>query len=92
MTKLAELHKKWVQDLEYRHEYEKLDGEFDILKARAEAHISQEQVAEKLKTSQSAIARLEGGRVSPSIATLQRYAQAVGATLKIQFISNSAKT
>ncbi len=37
----------------------------------------------RLGTTQSAVARLEGGRVSPSIATLRRYAEATGTRLTV---------
>jgi len=93
MTKFPELHAKWMQNPEYKREYEKLDGEFALfealLKARARAKMSQEDVARRLNTTQSAIARLEGGKVSPSIAMLRRYAHAVGAELKIQFVKKA---
>lgn len=45
---------------------------------RSEAHISQSTIAERIKTSQSAIARLEAGAVDPRLSTLQRYAASVG--------------
>jgi len=45
--------------------------------------MTQEQVAEKMQTSQSYLAKLESGRVSPSMKALQRYAEATGAKLKI---------
>ncbi|WP_345775683.1 helix-turn-helix transcriptional regulator [Hoeflea sp. BAL378] len=47
--------------------------------------MTQEQVAEKMQTSQSYVAKLESGRVSPSMKALQRYAAATGAWLKISF-------
>ena len=37
----------------------------------------------RLGTTQSAVARLEGGRVSPSLATLRRYAEATGTRLTV---------
>ena len=45
------------------------------------------RAADALGTTQSAIARLEGGRVSPSVATLRRYAEATGTTLQIDLVS-----
>ena len=41
------------------------------------------ELARRLGTTQSAIARLEGGRVSPSFATLRRYAEATGTRLTV---------
>ena len=37
----------------------------------------------RLGTTQSAIARMEGGKVSPSFATLRRYAEATGTRLTV---------
>lgn len=48
------------------------------MRARAPARLTQAEVARRLGTTQSAVARLEGGRVSPSFATLCRYAEATG--------------
>jgi len=90
MTKLADLKKRLLKNSEVRRGYEEAAVEFalseSLLKARAEAHMSQEEVAKKLKTTQSAIARLEAGRTYPSVRTLRRYADAVGAELKIQLV------
>jgi len=70
-----------------RAEYDALAQEFSLaemlLRARAEADMTQAQVAERMKTSQSYVAKLESGQVSPSIKALQRYAAATGARLKI---------
>ena len=53
--------------------------------ARARAGLSQAQLAKRMKTTQSAIARLESGRAQPSTRTLQRFAAATGHRLKISF-------
>jgi transcriptional regulator with XRE-family HTH domain len=47
--------------------------------------VTQEELAEKMDTSQSAIARMESGGVIPSGATLKRFARATGTRLKITF-------
>ena len=48
--------------------------------------MTQAELAERLGTTQSAIARLEGGRVSPSFATLRRYAEATGTRLTVGLV------
>ena len=60
----------------------------EVLRARAEAGLTQAEVAERIGTTQSAIARLESaqGKHSPSIATLQKYARALGCTLQVKLI------
>ena len=88
MTKIAELKKRLMRNPEFRAEYEKADAEYRLIaamvRARTKAKLSQAQLAERMGTTQSAVARLEGGGVSPSVATLQRYAEATGAKLKIE--------
>jgi transcriptional regulator with XRE-family HTH domain len=89
MTLMRDLHKEWMKDPEYRHEYEALDDEFAFIKAlidaRLAAGLTQEQLAEKMETSQSTIARLESGRTMPSGRTLSRYAKATGTRLRVSF-------
>ena len=89
MIKFDTLHKKWMKNAAYRKEYEALEEEFAVIaavaKARARAGISQAELAKRMKTTQSAIARLESGRAKPSTRTLQRFAEATGHRLKISF-------
>ncbi len=91
MTKVGNLHKKWMKDPKYRAEYEKLAPEFAlsraIIAARTKAGLTQAQLARRMKTTQSVIARLEGGRVHPSTKTLERWAKATGTRLKFDFVS-----
>lgn len=90
MTKLAELKKQLMKNPEVRQEYEKVDVEYtlieEMIRARMKAHLSQAELAIKIGTTQSAIARLESGRVSPSLTTLRRYAEATGRQLKVGFV------
>ena len=64
--------------------YDDLAEEFafldEVLKARSGAGLTQAEVAARIGTTQSAIARLESAepKHSPSIATLQKYAKALG--------------
>ena len=87
MTKLKELKKRFMEDPEFREEYARVDEEYALvealLRARTTAKLTQADVARRLGTTQSAIARLEGGQVSPSFATLRRYAEATGTRLTV---------
>ena len=47
--------------------------------------MTQEDVAARMDTSQSYIAKLEGGTVSPTMKALKRYAAVTGTRLKIVF-------
>jgi ribosome-binding protein aMBF1 (putative translation factor) len=69
-------------------EYEALAREFEIaaelLRARLRARLSQAELALRMRTSQSTIARLESGQTLPSTKTLLRYAAATGSKLHVQ--------
>ena len=90
MTKLKDLKKRLMEDPEFREAYALADDEFALIealvRARAAAKLTQAELAERLGTTQSAVARLEGGRVSPSFATLRRYAEATGTRLTVGLV------
>ena len=90
MTKLKELKKRLMEDPEFREAYARVDEEYalveELVRARTAAKLTQAEVARRLGTTQSAIARLEGGRVSPSFATLRRYAEATGTRLTVGLV------
>ena len=79
----------WRKDPVYVQAYEALDEEFALasalIEARTEADVSQEEIANRMQTSQPAVARLEGGHGNPSLKTLRRYAAATGTRLRIVF-------
>ena len=79
--------KEWMKEPEFVKEYEALEEEFSLasalISARAQADMTQEDVAAKMDTSQSYIAKLEGGTVSPTMKALKKYAAATGSRLKI---------
>jgi ribosome-binding protein aMBF1 (putative translation factor) len=88
-TTVDRLHKKWMKNPEYRREYDALGEEFSLsaalIEARSRAGPTQEQVAQRMKTTQAVVARLEGGGSMPSTRTLGKYAKATGTKLKISF-------
>lgn len=78
-----------------RAEYDRIERNempmFDlILQARTEAGLTQAQVAERMGTKAPAVARLENalitGKHSPSIATLEKYAAALGKKLEVRLV------
>lgn len=71
--------------------YDALELEYrvadQLLKARSRAGLTQDAVAERMGTTKSAISRLEAsGKHTPSLATLQRYARAVGCDLQVKLV------
>jgi transcriptional regulator with XRE-family HTH domain len=74
--------------------YEELAEEFafldEVLRARAEAGLTQAEVAKRIGTTQSAVARLESATSghSPSIASLQRYAKALGCHVEVRLVKD----
>ena len=90
MTKLGDLKDQLMKDPEFREEYERADAEYSLIEAlvnaRTAANLTQTELAERLGTTQSAVARMEGGRVSPSIATVRRYAEATGTRLIVGLV------
>jgi ribosome-binding protein aMBF1 (putative translation factor) len=90
-TKLVlarDLHaKRYAESESYRKAYDDLEEEYalinTLIEARRRAHLSQAQLAERMNTTQTAIARLESGNTVPSTRTLRRIAKATGHRLKI---------
>ncbi len=89
MSRMDDLHAGWMRDPAYREAFDALEAEFDLaaalIRARAEAGLTQAQLAERMGTRQEVVARWEGGKVMPSTRTLTRLAQATGTTLRITF-------
>lgn len=75
--------------------YDALELEYAVasqmLKARSRAGLTQDVVAERMGTTKSAISRLEAaGKHTPSLATLKRYAAAVGCELQVRLVPQKA--
>ena len=95
-----QLKQKALSKKSVKKEYDDLELEFQLLNemltARKEAGLNQSQVADIMGTKQAAITRLESalssGLHSPSLATLKKYANAVGCHLDIKFIHQKPVT
>ena len=90
MTKLSDLKKRLDKNPGFADAYAEADAEYllieSLIQARSAANLTQAELARRIGTTQSAIARLEGGRVSPSISTLRRYAEATGTRLNVGLV------
>jgi ribosome-binding protein aMBF1 (putative translation factor) len=86
---VGEVFAKWREDPAYVAAYEELAEEFALaealIKARAHADMTQEDVAKAMGTTQAVVARLESGRSKPSTRTLERFAKATHTRLRISF-------
>ena len=80
-----------LEDPAVQAEYDALAPEFEIatelVRARLRAGLSQAEVAARMGTSQSTIARLERGQTLPSTKTLLRFAQATGSRFQIRLLA-----
>ncbi|MEW6500104.1 MAG: helix-turn-helix domain-containing protein [Thermodesulfobacteriota bacterium] len=87
---------EWKREPEFKAAYDELEMEFTLLRelllARQKAGLTQAEVAEKMGTKPPAVTRLETAlsdqRHSPTIATLKKYAQAVGCKLEVHLVPN----
>lgn len=89
MQTYAQVKQKLLKDKETRDKYKELGPEFALMtmliEKRLEKKLTQEDLARKINTKQSAIARLESGTYNPSIAFLKKVAKALDVELKISF-------
>lgn len=78
-----------MKEPNYRRAYRALEDEFAVARAviaaRIRAGLTQAELARKMGTTQPVVARMESGRVQPSLKTLQRLASATGSRLMIRF-------
>lgn len=87
MSKWEDLEKELLADPAVKKEYDRLVPRYaiisDLIALRLQKGMTQKDVAEKVGTKQSAIARLESGSVNPSLEFLHRIAQVMGYKLNI---------
>lgn len=83
-----EIEAQLLSNPKVKAEYDALAPEFEIsaelLKARLRAGLSQAELAARMGTSQSAIARLESGQTLPSTKTLLRFAEATESKIHVR--------
>ncbi len=85
------LFEKWMKDPEFKKAYDDLDLEFTLIRAILDARerkgITQQELAERVGTKQSAIARFESGRANPTLAFVKKLSN----ILNLEIIVRSAK-
>jgi predicted transcriptional regulator len=88
-SNLSQLKKRWIKDPDVKAAYDEQALEFDIAKKlvsqRVKAKLTQKEIAERMGTTQSAVARIESGAKLPSFKTIVRYAHALGKYPEVRF-------
>ena len=79
-----------LSNTEVKKEYEKLKPEYEIIRAvlnaRKNRNLTQQQLADRTGINRADISRLENGNSNPTIAQLQRIAEGMDMTLKVEFV------
>jgi len=79
----------WRKEPDYLRAYAALEGEYAIaaamISARSHAGLTQAELARRMGTTQSAVARMESGKARPSTSTLEKVAKATGTRLRVAF-------
>lgn len=88
MRSWEEVRKDLLSDPETKREYDKLAPRYEVISqliaARLKKGMTQADIAKKVGTKQSAIARLEGGNVNPTLDFLEKIAEVLGCKLTIR--------
>ena len=89
MQTWKEVKKELLKNKEVYREYKKLEPKYrlisQLIDARIKKGLTQSELAKRVGTKQSAIARIEAGRINPTIAFLEKISQALGKELIIEF-------
>ncbi len=87
---LQDKHKELLNDPGYKKAYDALQEEFLIAKAliraRKTAKLTQKEVARRMGTTQSVVARMESGKPLPSLKSVIRYAAAVNSRIDLKLV------
>ena len=90
-AKFEEIHNRLMMDEEFKLEYEKLKPRYDliaqIIDARNQQNITQEELASRAGTQKSNISRFESGSYNPSMDFITKPARSLGVEIKITLIS-----
>ena len=82
--------KQWLKEPLFKEAYDDLELDYrvvlELIKARSRAGLTQEELATRMGTTQSVMARLESGKGLPSLKTLHRYAEATGKHVQFHIV------
>ena len=92
MNNLKDIKARLLKDAEVSAEYSLQAPEFaiarELISARLRAGMTQAELAKRMRTTQSTIARLESGRMMPSMRTFSRYAEATNSHAVVRLVEN----
>lgn len=84
---LSQVKREMLRDPKVKHAYEELQLKYDIIRAVLDARIkkgvTQAELAERVGTTQSAIARFESGVSNPTLSFVQKITRALGTEIRI---------
>jgi len=86
-VKFDEIHNRLMKDEEFKMEYEKLKPRYEliaqIIDARSQQNITQEELAQRVGTQKSNISRFESGSYNPSLDFVTKVARSLGKDVHI---------
>lgn len=89
MKDLQAFKKEQMKDPAFKREYDKLAPRYavisEMIAVRIKKGVTQKELAKRIGTTQSSIARLEGGNVNPSLDFLEKIADELGTKLTVHF-------
>jgi len=94
MTSLAKLRRTLLTDPEVKAEYDRLGPIFavvgEMIEARQAAGLTQADIAARMGTTQSVVARLENARHMPTFDMVARYAAAINRRIDIHLVPSDS--
>ena len=91
---LTEALKEQLKDETFKKEYEALEPEYEIISslidARKSNNVTQTQLSEATGIAQSDTSTIENGSANPTLKLLQRLAEGLNMSLKVEFVPKSS--
>ena len=91
---LTEALNEQMKDVSFKKEYETLEPEYEIISslidARKSNNVTQKQLSEATGIAQSDISKIENGSANPTLKMLQRLAEGLNMSLKVEFVPKSS--
>ena len=91
---LTEALNEQLKDESFKKEYEALEPEYEIISslidARKSNNVTQKQLSEATGIAQSDISKIENGSANPTLKLLQRLAEGLNMSLKVEFVPKSS--